>query len=82
VLVPVSHAMRLAEAIPSCATFLEPGGGHIFFSRRLTEMIGPLVGAQRFPSRPFASRDQKRTYSRSCPIPASSESRIPSSMSV
>jgi pimeloyl-ACP methyl ester carboxylesterase len=82
VLVPVAHALRLAEAIPSCATFLEPRGGHFFFSRRLAEIIAPLSRPQPFPAPPFARRDQKRTYSRSCPIPASSESRIPSSMSV
>ena len=44
VLVPVAHALRLAQAIPACATFLEPGGGHFFFSRRLAEIIAPLAG--------------------------------------
>jgi pimeloyl-ACP methyl ester carboxylesterase len=42
-LVPLSHTLTLAAAIPGCAARVEPGGGHFFYSRRLTEIIGSLV---------------------------------------
>jgi pimeloyl-ACP methyl ester carboxylesterase len=42
-LVPVSHALRLAAALPACATRLEPGAGHFFFGRRATEIIGSVL---------------------------------------
>ena len=38
-LVPVAHALRLAEAIPACATRLEPRAGHFFFAKRVAEII-------------------------------------------
>jgi pimeloyl-ACP methyl ester carboxylesterase len=42
-LVPVAHALRLASALPACATHLEPGRGHFFLSRCLEDIIGPLA---------------------------------------
>jgi pimeloyl-ACP methyl ester carboxylesterase len=42
-LVPVGHALRLAAALPACATRLEPGAGHFFFGRRATEIIGSVL---------------------------------------
>jgi pimeloyl-ACP methyl ester carboxylesterase len=43
-LVPVRHALRLAAALPARATRLEPGAGHFFFSRRVGEIIGSVLG--------------------------------------
>jgi pimeloyl-ACP methyl ester carboxylesterase len=42
-LVPVGHALRLAAALPTCATRLEPRAGHFFFGRRVTEIIGSVL---------------------------------------
>ena len=33
----------LAAAIPSCEAHIHPGGGHFSYSRRLTEILDPLV---------------------------------------
>ena len=41
-LVPVAHALRLAAAMPACATHLEPGAGHFFFGRRVAEIIASV----------------------------------------
>jgi pimeloyl-ACP methyl ester carboxylesterase len=38
-LVPVRHALRLAAALPACATRLEPRGGHFFFADRVADII-------------------------------------------
>jgi pimeloyl-ACP methyl ester carboxylesterase len=46
-LVPVRHALRLAAALPACATCLEPRAGHFFFSRRVGEIIGSVLGTRR-----------------------------------
>jgi pimeloyl-ACP methyl ester carboxylesterase len=48
-LVPLSHTLALAAAIPDCAARVEPGGGHFFYSGRLSEIVGSLVPAA--PSR-------------------------------
>jgi pimeloyl-ACP methyl ester carboxylesterase len=42
-LVPLAHARALADAIPGCRARVAPGGGHFFYSRSLTEIIGSLV---------------------------------------
>jgi pimeloyl-ACP methyl ester carboxylesterase len=42
-LVPVRHALRLAGALPACATRLEPGAGHFFFARRLSEILESVL---------------------------------------
>jgi pimeloyl-ACP methyl ester carboxylesterase len=46
-LVPVCHALRLAAALPACATCLEPRAGHFFFSRRVGEIIASVLGTRR-----------------------------------
>lgn len=43
-LVPVGHALRLAAALPACATHLEPGAGHFFFGRRVADIIESVLG--------------------------------------
>ncbi len=42
-LVPAEHAQRLAAAVPDCATFLTPKAGHFFYSKRLSEILSPLL---------------------------------------
>ncbi len=42
-LVPLSHTLALAAAIPDCAARVEAGGGHFFYSGKLAEIIGSLV---------------------------------------
>jgi pimeloyl-ACP methyl ester carboxylesterase len=42
-LVPATHALRLAGALPACATRLEPKAGHFFFGRQVAEIVGALV---------------------------------------
>jgi pimeloyl-ACP methyl ester carboxylesterase len=42
-LVPLAHSLSLAAAIPACMTRVDPTGGHFFYSRRLAEIVGPLV---------------------------------------
>ena len=44
-LVPLAHARALAAAIPGCTARVAPGGGHFFYSRSLTEIIGSLLPA-------------------------------------
>ena len=44
-LIPLAHALRLAGEIPAAATHIDPSGGHFFYSRRLLEILGPLVPA-------------------------------------
>jgi pimeloyl-ACP methyl ester carboxylesterase len=46
-LVPLSHTRGLTAAIPRCAAHVDPGGGHFFYSRRLTEIIRSLRPASR-----------------------------------
>jgi pimeloyl-ACP methyl ester carboxylesterase len=41
-LVPLAHAQALAAAIPGCTARVAPGG-HFFYSRSLTEIIGSLL---------------------------------------
>jgi pimeloyl-ACP methyl ester carboxylesterase len=42
-LVPLAHARALAAAMPDCTARVAPGGGHFFYSRSLTEIIGSLL---------------------------------------
>jgi pimeloyl-ACP methyl ester carboxylesterase len=42
-LVPVSHALQLASALPTCRPALEPRGGHFFFRSRTREILGSVV---------------------------------------
>jgi pimeloyl-ACP methyl ester carboxylesterase len=42
-LVPLSHALELATAIPTCTAVVDPTGGHFFYSRRLEEIVGSLL---------------------------------------
>jgi pimeloyl-ACP methyl ester carboxylesterase len=42
-LVPARHALRLAAALPACATRLEPRAGHFFFSDRVDEILASVV---------------------------------------
>jgi pimeloyl-ACP methyl ester carboxylesterase len=42
-LVPLAHARMLAAAIPDCTERVAPGGGHFFYSRSLSEIVGSLV---------------------------------------
>jgi len=44
-LIPATHALRLAAAMPECAPSLERGAGHFFYSRALERIIAPLVPA-------------------------------------
>ena len=41
-LVPLAHARSLAAAIPDCTARVATGG-HFFYSRSLTEIIGSLL---------------------------------------
>jgi pimeloyl-ACP methyl ester carboxylesterase len=43
-LVPVRHALRLAGALPTCATHLEPRTGHFFFGERVAEIVESVLG--------------------------------------
>lgn len=43
-LVPVEHALQLAASLPACRAFFDPDEGHHFFRRRLTSILGALVG--------------------------------------
>jgi pimeloyl-ACP methyl ester carboxylesterase len=52
-LVPITYALRLANALPNRAVALDPGEGHFFFRRRLPEIIGPLAGAEERPPEPL-----------------------------
>jgi pimeloyl-ACP methyl ester carboxylesterase len=42
-LVPASHALRLASALPAGAPAVEPRGGHFFFRSRVREILAGLV---------------------------------------
>lgn len=42
-LVPLSHSLGLAAAIPACGARVDPDGGHFFYSRRLAEIVGSLL---------------------------------------
>lgn len=42
-LVPLAHAVRLADAIPAAVTHVDATGGHFFYKDRLREILGPLV---------------------------------------
>jgi pimeloyl-ACP methyl ester carboxylesterase len=44
-LVPVRHALRLAEALPACVTHLEPRAGHFFFAARVSEIIASALAS-------------------------------------
>jgi pimeloyl-ACP methyl ester carboxylesterase len=44
-LVPARHALRLAAALPDCATRLEPRAGHFFFARRVADIVESVVAA-------------------------------------
>ncbi|HEY1511638.1 MAG TPA: hypothetical protein VGF93_21700 [Solirubrobacteraceae bacterium] len=44
-LIPLAHALALAAEIPGVATHIDPTGGHFFYSRRLLEILAPLVPA-------------------------------------
>jgi pimeloyl-ACP methyl ester carboxylesterase len=45
-LVPLAHALRLAELMPDCAIRPVSGGGHFFLSRHLSEIVPSLVAAR------------------------------------
>jgi pimeloyl-ACP methyl ester carboxylesterase len=49
-LVPLSHTLELAAAIPACAARVDPEGGHFFYSRRLAEIVRTLLPAGEEPS--------------------------------
>ena len=55
-LVPLSHTLALAAAIPGCEARVDRSGGHFFYSRRLPDILGSLLpdGADRAPERPDA----------------------------
>jgi pimeloyl-ACP methyl ester carboxylesterase len=42
-LVPVRHALRLAAALPSCATRLEPRAGHFFYAQRVADILASVL---------------------------------------
>ena len=42
-LVPLSHTLALAAAIPGCEARVDPAGGHFFYSRRVVDILGPLL---------------------------------------
>ena len=42
-LVPLSHALALAEVTGSCTSRVDRQGGHFFYSDRLAEIVGTLV---------------------------------------
>jgi pimeloyl-ACP methyl ester carboxylesterase len=42
-LVPVRHALRLAGALPSCATRLESRAGHFFYAQRVGEILASVL---------------------------------------
>jgi pimeloyl-ACP methyl ester carboxylesterase len=42
-LVPLSHTLALAAAIPGCEARVDPTGGHFFYSRRVADILGPLL---------------------------------------
>jgi pimeloyl-ACP methyl ester carboxylesterase len=44
-LVPVRHALRLADALPACVTHLEPRAGHFFFAARVSEIIASALAS-------------------------------------
>jgi pimeloyl-ACP methyl ester carboxylesterase len=44
-LVPARHALRLAAALPDCATRLEPRAGHFFFAHRVADIVESVVAA-------------------------------------
>ena len=44
-LVPLAHTLALAAAIPRCEAHVDQHGGHFFYSRRLAEILGPLLPA-------------------------------------
>ncbi len=42
-LVPLAHTLALAAAIPGCEARVDRRGGHFFYSRRVAEILGPLL---------------------------------------
>jgi pimeloyl-ACP methyl ester carboxylesterase len=42
-LVPVRHALRLAAALPSCDTRLEPRAGHFFYGTRVAAILSSVL---------------------------------------
>jgi pimeloyl-ACP methyl ester carboxylesterase len=46
-LVPLSHTLELAAAIPNSTALVDRDGGHFFYSRRLGDIVRTLVPAQR-----------------------------------
>jgi pimeloyl-ACP methyl ester carboxylesterase len=48
-LVPLAHTLALAAAIPGCEARVDRHGGHFFYSRRLAEILGPLLPDQAEP---------------------------------
>ncbi len=55
-LVPVRHALRLAGALPACATRLEPRTGRFFFGERVAEIVESVLGPLGAYSRRVAAR--------------------------
>ena len=46
-LVPLSHTLELAAAIPNSTALIDRDGGHFFYSARLGDIVRTLVPAQR-----------------------------------
>ena len=42
-LVPLSHALTLADSLDTCTACVDPLGGHFFYGKRLAEIVGTLV---------------------------------------
>jgi pimeloyl-ACP methyl ester carboxylesterase len=49
-LVPVRHALRLAAALPSCDTRLEPRAGHFFYGKRVAAILASVLPGPRRPA--------------------------------
>jgi pimeloyl-ACP methyl ester carboxylesterase len=46
-LVPLSHTLELAAAVPNSTALVDQCGGHFFYSRRLADIVGTLVPVER-----------------------------------
>jgi pimeloyl-ACP methyl ester carboxylesterase len=58
-LVPLAHTRGLTAAIPGCVARIDPDGGHFFYSRRLTEIIGSLLPSAH-PAQPASAASLSR----------------------
>ena len=46
-LVPAEHAWQLVSSLPDCRPAFDPDEGHVFFRRRVDEIVRQLVDAAR-----------------------------------